>query len=75
MKSISQHRHKGLRKYKLNATHLLKYNSRTGFYKNRIEICTDDQPINTNHWKCEKCDNLFMRLRELKQHKEEHHAY
>jgi hypothetical protein len=30
---------------------------------------------NVNHWKFEKCDKLFSRFKQLKQHKEEHHAY
>jgi uncharacterized C2H2 Zn-finger protein len=27
------------------------------------------------HWKCEKCDNLFWTSKELRQHKQKYHAY
>jgi hypothetical protein len=29
----------------------------------------------THPWKCEKCDRLFVTLKELRQHKEEYHSY
>jgi hypothetical protein len=69
MKAVSHNTRKGSRKYKLNYPHLLNYDNKTGFYKSY------EQQTNTNHWKCEKCDNVFMTLRDLKQHKEEHHSY
>ncbi|MFL6315640.1 MAG: hypothetical protein ACJ71K_19685 [Nitrososphaeraceae archaeon] len=78
MKEISQY--KGSKKYKLNYIYL-NYNDKTGFYKNRrIESSPSSevykkQQQNMKHWKCEKCANLFSRFRQLKQHKEEYHAY
>jgi hypothetical protein len=81
MKALSENKHKGSRKYKLNYTRLLNYDNKTGFYKSRIEISANyykqqqQQPTSINPWKCEKCDNVFVTLKELRQHKEEYHAY
>ena len=67
---------KGSRKYKLNDTHLLEYDNKTGFYKSRSAIANNqEQPASTHPWKCEKCDSLFVALKELRQHKEEYHSY
>jgi hypothetical protein len=77
MKGMSNYEHEGSKKYKLNYIYL-NYNDKTGFYKNRIRSSTSgrhEQQQNVNHWKCEKCNNLFARFKQLKQHKEEYHAY
>jgi hypothetical protein len=74
MKVISQDERRGFNKYKLNYTYV-NYNNKTGFYKNReTSAGTYEQP-SINHWKCEKCDSLFMALKELRRHKKEYHAY
>jgi hypothetical protein len=75
MKGISQGEHRGFNKYKLNYTYV-NYNNKTGFYKNTRETYAGayEQP-NIHHWKCEKCDNLFWTSKELRQHKQEYHAY
>ena len=76
MKAVPQNTHKGSRKYKLNDTHLLEYDNKTGFYKSKPEIANNqEQPASTHPWKCEKCDRLFVTLKELRQHKEEYHSY
>ena len=77
MKALSENKHKGSRKYKLNDTHLLEYDNKTGFYKSRSAIANNnqEQPASTHPWKCEKCDSLFVALKELRQHKEEYHSY
>jgi hypothetical protein len=77
MKEISQY--KGSKKYKLNYIYV-NYNNKTGFYRNTIrsfflEPDEKQKQENVKHWKCEKCNNFFSRFRQLKQHKEEHHAY
>ena len=74
MKVISQDGPRGFSKYKLNYTHV-NYNNKTGFYKNTRETSagTYEQP-NIHHWKCEKCDNIFVTLKELIQYKEEYHT-
>jgi hypothetical protein len=75
------------RKYKLNYTRLLNYDTKTGFYKSTTKLSfrmykqqqqkqqQKQQQITTNPWKCEKCENPFATLRELKLHKEKYHAY
>jgi hypothetical protein len=74
MKVISQDEPRGF-KYKLHYTRV-NYNNKTGFFKNTRETSavTYDQP-SIYHWKCEKCDNLFLALKELRRHKQEYHAY
>ena len=74
----------GSKKYKLNYINV-NYNDKTGFYyknNNTIDVSFSESQEkekekneNVNHWKCEKCNNFFSRFRQLKQHKEEHHAY
>jgi hypothetical protein len=76
-------RHKGSMKYRFNYIHV-NYNCKTGFcYRNNttgfsfLESCEKEKEKyeNVYHWKCEKCNKLFSRFKQLKQHKEEHHAY
>ena len=85
IKGIAYGKYKGSKKYKLNYIHV-NYNGKTGFcYKNNTigfsllashEKQKEKQKHeNVNHWKCEKCNKLFSRFRQLKQHKEEHHSY
>ena len=70
---------------KLNYIHV-NYNGKTGFcYTNNtigfslLESHEKEKQKqkneNANHWKCEKRNNFFSRFRQLKQHKEEYHAY
>ena len=70
MKGISQDERRGFNKYKLNYTYI-NYNNKTGFYKNTKEASAGT----CEHWKCEKCDNLFWASKELRRHKQEYHAY
>ena len=79
IKGIAYCKYKGSKKYKLNYIHV-NYDDKTGFsYKNNtigsIYEKEEQKHENVNHWKCEKCNNSFSRFRQLKQHKEEHHAY
>ena len=66
MKGISQDEHRGFNKYKLNYNYI-SYNDKTRFYKKTKETSAGryEQP-SINHWKCEKCDSLFMALKELR---------
>jgi hypothetical protein len=75
MKGLSQDERRGFNKYKLNYNYI-SYNDKTGFYKKTKETSAGryEQP-SINHWKCEKCDSLFMALKELRRHKQEYHAY
>jgi hypothetical protein len=75
MKGISRDEPRGFNKYKINYARV-NYNNKTGFFKNTRETSAgtyDQQSI--HHWKCEKCDNLFLALKELRRHKQEYHAY
>ena len=80
MKGLSQDEHRGFNKYKFNYNYIsyndISYNDKTGFYKKTKETSAGryEQP-SINHWKCEKCDNLFWTSKELRQHKQEYHAY
>jgi hypothetical protein len=81
IKGIAPGKYKGSNKnkYKLNCIYV-NYNNKTGFYENTIgfsfmESQQKQKQENVKHWKCEKCNNFFSRFRQLKQHKEEHHAY
>jgi hypothetical protein len=42
-----------------------------------LEVLTNTNSIilTYEHWKCEKCDNLFWVSKELRRHKQEYHAY
>jgi uncharacterized Zn-finger protein len=82
MKRIAHGKYKGSKKYKLNYIYV-NYDDKTGFcYKNKTRFSFLEShekqkqgKENTKHWKCEKCNNLFSRFKQLKRHKEEHHAY
>jgi ribosomal protein L37AE/L43A len=84
IRGIVPGKYKGSKRYKLNYMYV-NYNNKTGFcYKNTIrsflsESCEKQnqkqEKENVKHWKCEKCNNLFSRFRQLKQHKVEYHAY
>ena len=75
MKGISHHSHISSKKYILNYIYH-NYNDKTGFYKKRIGSSSGEhEQQNMNRWKCEKCSNHFARFKQLKQHKEEYHAY
>jgi hypothetical protein len=84
IKGIVYGRYKGS-KYRFNYIHV-NYSDKTGFcYKNNTigfsfleshEKQKEKQKYeNVNHWKCEKCNKVFSRFKQLKQHKEEHHSY
>jgi hypothetical protein len=64
MKGISQDERRGFNKYKLNYTKNTRETSANTYVESNI-----------HHWKCEKCDNLFWTSKELRQHKQEYHAY
>jgi glutaminase len=75
MNTISRVRRSNLRKYKLNYSSA-NYNSKTGFFDNRIHTySTTYNQLGIKHYECEKCKDLFSTLKQLRQHKEEHHAY
>ena len=85
IKRIAHDKYKGSKKYRLNYIHV-NYNDKTGFcHKNNIigfsflesheKEREKEKNENVNHWKFEKCDKLFSRFKQLKHHKEEHHAY
>ena len=83
IKGLARGKYKNSKKYKLNYVPI-NYNGKTGFcYKNttvEFSLLTSHEKEkekleNANHWKCEKCNKLFARFRQLKSHKEEHHSY
>jgi hypothetical protein len=46
-----------------------------GFNKYKLNYAYVNRADMYGHWKCEKCDNLFGTSKELRQHKQEYHAY
>jgi hypothetical protein len=83
IKRIAHGKYKGSKKYRLNYIHV-NYDDKTGFYYKNNTIGFSflksyekekQKNENVNHWKREKCNNFFSRFRQLKHHKEEHHAY
>ena len=48
---------------------------RRGFNKYKLNYAYVNRAGMYEHWKCEKCDNLFGTSKELRQHKQEYHAY
>jgi hypothetical protein len=83
IRGIVQGKYRGSKKYKLNYMYI-NYNNNTGFcHKNTIRSFSESRENqnqkqeneNVKHWKCEKCNKLFSRFRQIKQHKEEYHAY
>ena len=75
MNTISQASRSNLRKYKLNYN-CGNYNSKTGFFNDRIHTyCSTYNRLGIKHYECEKCKDLFSTLKQLRQHKEDHHAY
>jgi hypothetical protein len=48
---------------------------RRGFNKYKLNYANVKRAGIYEHWKCEKCDNLFLALKELRRHKQEYHAY
>jgi hypothetical protein len=46
-----------------------------GFNKYKLNYDNVNRTGTYKHWKCEKCDNLFLALKELKRHKQQYHSY
>ena len=51
------------------------YSINSQFNKYKLNYANVNRAGTYEHWKCEKCDDLFLALKELKRHKQEYHAY
>ena len=61
-------------KYKVNYNQTL-YNFKTKQYESKETTYINYKEARANQWRCEKCNETFATLKELKHHKIEAHSY